>query len=141
MMPAHHGLARLPRYSAQLNVSSRRIPTRSSTSHSPSGDIRRSPYDNNAEFVITSVITHEIGHIIGFGEADDRNGEEIYSGQDGRDYTPENIVNQSTNTGVDEWSVMSSGAPSDNYVPPTNANFTAFSIEEWLSLTLSPVNP
>lgn len=36
---------------------------------------------------------------------------------------------------------MSSGVVDENFIPPTDTNYTAFSIEEWLSIDIDRVNP
>jgi len=84
---------------------------------------------------LQKVAVHEIGHHLSLGEneADDVPSNETYSGGDDDD-TPERVVDATNSRTVDEWSVMSSGVNFDNFLSPTDAHYTAFSIEELLTI-------
>jgi hypothetical protein len=83
---------------------------------------------------LQKTITHEIGHILGAGRADDGKGlnpfGEIYSGaqRNGIDETLE----YSGISGYNDprWSVMTRGWVDDLEAPPMNGNYIAFSLEE-----------
>jgi len=79
---------------------------------------------------------HEIGHHLSLGENEDNDvpGDETYSG--GRnDSTPENVIRTVGNSNeVPVWSVMSSGTDRRDFLPPTDAHYTALSIEELLTI-------
>lgn len=78
---------------------------------------------------------HELGHHLRVGEAEPYDAAhlyEIYSGAQ-NDSTPEEIENR-LGIFVDDWCVMSSGVRSSNFVPPTGEKYTAFSIEELLTI-------
>ena len=78
---------------------------------------------------------HEIGHQLSIGERDDDGGNEVYSGS-GEDSTSELVINPRTDKQVSLWSVMSSGLDSEQYIKPTKDTYTAFSIEELMTLEL-----
>lgn len=77
---------------------------------------------------------HEIGHQLNIGKLDD-DGDEVYSGSSG-DSSHEYTVNPLTNRAIDDWSVMSNGLQSDQFVQPTDDTYTAFSLEELTTLEL-----
>ena len=87
--------------------------------------------------VTAKTAVHEIGHQLSIGRSDDDSAilafEEVYSGGDD-DPTPEYIENSRTNARTSRWSVMSSGVDSDQYSPPSNGTYTAFSLEELTTL-------
>lgn len=58
---------------------------------------------------------------------------EVYSGYE--DPTPEYVVNQRRNEAVAIWSVMSSGANRHQYIGETGVKYTAFSIEELMTMS------
>jgi len=91
--------------------------------------------DEEIRALTAKTAVHEIGHQLSIGEADDNGGEEIYSGSDG-DSTNESVINPRTNDPVLEWSVMSGGHSSDQYIEPINGRYTPFSIEELMSLDI-----
>jgi len=86
--------------------------------------------------VTSKTAVHEIGHHLSLGEneANDVPGGETYSGSD-NDNTPENVTRTIGNSDlVTTWSVMSSGVDRINFIPPTDDHYTAFSIEELLTI-------
>jgi len=85
---------------------------------------------------LQKVAVHEIGHHLSLGEneANDVPGGETYSGGDD-DNTPEEVVRTvGTTAPVSTWSVMSNGVTSRDFIPPTDAHYTALSIEELLTI-------
>jgi len=86
--------------------------------------------------VTTKTAVHEIGHHLSLGEneANDVPSDETYSGSD-NDNTPENVTRTIGNSDlITTWSVMSSGVDRINFIPPTDDHYTAFSIEELLTI-------
>jgi len=86
--------------------------------------------------VALKTAVHEIGHVLNIGEADEGS-DEIYSGN-GNDPTPERVIDKRGRTSTSLfWSVMSSGTNDDQYLPPTNETYFAFSIEELFTIDTS----
>lgn len=86
--------------------------------------------------------THELGHLLGAGRADDENQfvvfpDEVYSGSD-RDETDEDVGYTGPNQY--EWSVMSSGWNSPINNPPMSGNYVAFSVEELSTVTFKNID-
>lgn len=94
--------------------------------------------DEKMRALTAKTAVHEIGHELSIGRADDNDKliyfEEVYSG--GSDDSTIEAVNTQDNTQVTVWSVMSSGHVSQQYIKPTDAKYTAFSIEELTTIDL-----
>lgn len=95
--------------------------------------------DEKLRAVTAKTAVHEIGHELSIGRVDDDPAlvgfEEVYSGSED-DPTVERVINPRANLPVNEWSVMSSGLDEEQYVGTTKDRYTAFSIEELLTLDL-----
>jgi hypothetical protein len=88
------------------------------------------------QILTSKTAVHEIGHKLKLGEADESGlATEVYSGS-ANDTTREFITNPATGFNVSEWSVMSSGSNSQQYVEETGESYTAFSIEELMTINL-----
>jgi hypothetical protein len=98
--------------------------------------------DERMRAVTAKTAVHEIGHVLEVGEIDDRYGNEVYSGAR-QDNSVETVLNKTSSPPqvVQEWSVMSGGVNDENFIPPTDSDYTAFSIEEWLSMEVDRANP
>ena len=87
--------------------------------------------------------THEVGHLIGTGRADDGQQyvivpKEVYSGDPESDDPTIELV--SLGTGVErEWSVMSNGWNDELYAQPMGGRYIAFSIEELSTLEFEDI--
>jgi len=94
---------------------------------------------------LAKTTTHEIGHIIGAGRADDGTQylllpREIYSGYTGsnEDPTPERVI---LNGSIRQrWSVMSSGWNNPLNDPPMAGRYFAFSVEELMTIEFNEMN-
>ena len=98
---------------------------------------RSSPFNAYLNAVVgLKTAVHEIRHVLNIGEADEGS-DEIYSGN-GNDPTPERVIDKRGRTSTYRfWSVMSSGTNDDQYLPPTNETYFAFSIEELFTIDTS----
>ncbi|WP_415379434.1 hypothetical protein [Halosimplex sp. TS25] len=91
--------------------------------------------DEQIRSMMLKTSVHEIGHVLNMGEIDDNGGSEVYSGG-GSDRTQEVVFDHAQGgVGVTEWSVMSGDTLEDQFLPPTNETYFAFSIEEVLSVS------
>lgn len=101
-------------------------------------DQTEGPFDTHT----AKTMTHEIGHILSVGRADDNEVaeaalNEIYSGSD-QDPTPEYVMLQRTRER--NWSVMSSGWDRDIDDPPMSGRYLPFSIEELSTIEFSKID-
>lgn len=80
---------------------------------------------------------HELGHVLNIGEnepVERKYGDEVYSGNP-NDPTVEWVEDTDQSQPVREWSIMADGSSQDQYLPPTNETYFAFSIEEVMTVS------
>jgi hypothetical protein len=92
---------------------------------------------------LAKTTTHEVGHLLDTGRADDGQQyvivpKEVYSGDRDSDRTPERVIFESDP--VREWSVMSSGWNSELNDQPMGGRYIAVSIEELSTLEFDDVD-
>ena len=92
---------------------------------------------------LAKTTTHEVGHLLGTGRADDGQQyvilpKEVYSGDRESDRTPERVILELDP--VREWSVMISGWNSGLNDQPMGGRYIAISIEELSTLEFDDVD-